>query len=37
MVVAVNGVGEIVGKLKWKHTLTAVKGMAGTTGLEPAF
>ena len=30
-------VGEIVGKLKWDpHSLTALKGMAGTTGLEPA-
>ncbi len=33
----VRGVGEIVGSLLWKHhSLTALKGMAGTTGLEPA-
>ena len=32
-----KSVGEIVGRLKWKHhSLTALKGMAGTTGLEPA-
>jgi hypothetical protein len=28
---------KIVGKLKWDHhSLTALKGVAGTTGLEPA-
>ena len=32
-----GGVSEIVGRRGWKHhSLTALKRMAGTTGLEPA-